>query len=133
MCISYPAQVQMAGGTSVYVPLRLNREARKWEIDLAELEAAITPKTKIMIINTPHNPTGKVFTLDELTRLADIIRRHPHVTVVTDEVFFQLVLKSCHRVCSQPGICLFSRFMKTLCMMESSTCALRLFPVCGIV
>ena len=85
----------MAGGSSVYVPLRLNREARKWEIDLAELEAAITPKTKIMIINTPHNPTGKVFTLEELTRLADIIRRHPHVTVVTDEVSIAIGRCSC--------------------------------------
>ena len=50
----YPAQVQMAGGVCKYVPLMLN-DQRVWELDMAQLEAAITPKTKIMIINTPHN------------------------------------------------------------------------------
>lgn len=52
---SYPAQVQMAGGVCKYVPLRLNESKTTWVLDMEELEAAITPKTKLMIINTPHN------------------------------------------------------------------------------
>jgi aspartate/methionine/tyrosine aminotransferase len=51
----YPAQVQMAGGVCKYVPLRLNDAKSEWVLDMAELEAAITPKTKLMILNTPHN------------------------------------------------------------------------------
>lgn len=46
----YPAQVQMAGGISKYVPLRLNVECTEWVLDMAELEAAITPKTKLMVL-----------------------------------------------------------------------------------
>jgi aspartate/methionine/tyrosine aminotransferase len=82
----YSAQVQMAGGVSKYVPLRLNSTDKKWFIDLNELAAAITDKTKILLINTPHNPTGKVFTLEELNFIADLVRRNPNLTVVTDEV-----------------------------------------------
>lgn len=76
----------MAGGESKYVPLRINASNGKWELSMDELESSITTKTKIILINTPHNPTGKVFTLDELNAIADIARRHPHVTIVTDEV-----------------------------------------------
>lgn len=52
---SYPAQIQMSGGVSKMVPLRLNEATKKWYLDMNELEAAITPKTKLMILNTPHN------------------------------------------------------------------------------
>jgi aspartate/methionine/tyrosine aminotransferase len=78
----------MAGGISKYVPLRLNLTNSKWELDMGELEAAITENTKIILINTPHNPTGKVFSAEEIEALADIARRHKHVTIVTDEVFY---------------------------------------------
>ncbi len=88
---SYPASVQMAGGVCKFVPLELNRASNKWELDMAHLEAAITPRSKIMLINTPHNPTGKVFTAAELASIADILRRNPHVIAVTDEVYEKLV------------------------------------------
>ena len=51
----YPAQIQMAGGVCKYVPLRLNAERTQWTLDMNELESSITAKTKLMIINTPHN------------------------------------------------------------------------------
>ncbi|CAE7708155.1 ccbl, partial [Symbiodinium microadriaticum] len=81
----------MAGGVCKLVPLRLNRGSGAWSVDMAELEAAITPKTKILLINTPHNPTGKVFTRDELLAIVDILNRNPHVTAVMDEVYEKLV------------------------------------------
>jgi aspartate/methionine/tyrosine aminotransferase len=73
----------MAGGTCSFVTLRLDEEGSgKWELDLAEFEAAITPKTKLLLLNNPHNPTGKVFTMEEMQGIADIVHRNPHVTVV---------------------------------------------------
>lgn len=55
------------------------------------LDRAITQRTKILLLNTPHNPTGKVFTEAELLEIAALLRRHPHVTVVMDEVYEKLV------------------------------------------
>lgn len=81
----------MAGGICKYVPIELNPTNEKWEVDMNKLESAVTPKTKLMLINTPHNPTGKVFTRDELNSVADILRRNPHVIAVTDEVYEKLI------------------------------------------
>jgi aspartate/methionine/tyrosine aminotransferase len=58
---------------------------------MAELEAAVTPRTKLLLINTPQNPTGKVFTRVELEAIAGILNRHTHVTAITDEVYEKLV------------------------------------------
>ena len=79
---SYTAQVQMAGGSCNFVTLNLNQSSKKWELNLDEFEAAITPKTKILLLNNPHNPTGKVFTMEEMQGIADIVLRNPHITVV---------------------------------------------------
>jgi kynurenine--oxoglutarate transaminase/cysteine-S-conjugate beta-lyase/glutamine--phenylpyruvate transaminase len=87
----YPAQVQMAGGVSKYVPLRLNIDTRKWDLDYTELESTITSRTRLLILNTPHNPTGKVFTEKELYIIRDILLRNPHVIAVCDEVYEKLV------------------------------------------
>lgn len=81
----------MAGGICKYVPIELNLANDKWEVDMNKLECAVTPKTKLMLINTPHNPTGKVFTREELNSVADILRRNPHVIAITDEVYEKLV------------------------------------------
>ena len=103
---SYPAAVQMAGGICKTVPLELNRTTSKWELDFIRLEAAISPKTKLLFINTPHNPTGKVFTVDELKIISDILSRHPHVTAVTDVVYEKLVYDGREhiRLASVPGM-----------------------------
>ncbi|KAJ1413431.1 pyridoxal phosphate-dependent transferase [Ochromonadaceae sp. CCMP2298] len=103
----------MAGGVCKFVPIELDPSGvgsdgsqGKWELDMNKLEAAVTPKTKLMLINTPHNPTGKVFTLEELQAIAHILERHPHVTAVMDEVYEKLVFDGREhiRLASLPGM-----------------------------
>ena len=103
---TYPAQVQMAGGVSVYVPLELDVESRNWKLDTNKMEKAITKKTKILLLNTPHNPSGKVLTKQELEDIASILKRNPHVTAVMDEVYEKLVYdgKEHIRLASLPGM-----------------------------
>ena len=79
---SYPACVAMAGGIPRYVTLRYPEVA----LDPVALEAAITPRTRLLVLNTPHNPTGKVFTRDELDAIAEVCRRHD-LRAITDEVY----------------------------------------------
>eukprot|EP01138_Halocafeteria_seosinensis_P013835 gb/GECG01014127.1/.p1 GENE.gb/GECG01014127.1/~~gb/GECG01014127.1/.p1 ORF type:complete len:426 (+),score=53.32 gb/GECG01014127.1/:1-1278(+) len=87
----YTAQVKMAGGIMRYVPLRLtdgkDGQQRRWYLDMEELEAAITPNTKMFILNTPHNPTGKTFDAAELEEMAKVFEKHPQVLAVSDEVY----------------------------------------------
>jgi len=81
----YLGQVKLAGGKPVSVPLDL-RDGN-WEFDIKKLEAAISPRTRAIILNTPHNPTGKVFTLEEMEQLAGVVRRNPQISVISDEVY----------------------------------------------
>ena len=83
---SYRAMIQFAGGVRRPVTLR----APDYRLDPAELEAAVTPRTKLILLNTPHNPTGRVLDLEELEGVADVARRHD-LLVVTDEVYEHLV------------------------------------------
>lgn len=83
---SYAPGVLMAGGTPVYVPLY----APEWTFDADELRAAFNPRTRAIIINTPHNPTGRVFDRAELTLIAELAQQHD-VTVISDEVYEHLV------------------------------------------
>jgi N-succinyldiaminopimelate aminotransferase len=83
---SYVACIAMAGGVRVPVTLR----APDFRLDLDELRRAVTPRTKLLLINTPHNPTGAVLTDDELQAIADLARDHDLV-VVTDEVYEHLL------------------------------------------
>jgi aspartate/methionine/tyrosine aminotransferase len=76
----------MAGGVTKFVPLRLDEQNLIWKFDAEELERTITPNTKILLINSPHNPTGKVFNHEEILQIVDIVNRHPQLTVVMDEV-----------------------------------------------
>ncbi len=87
----YPAQIQMAGGICKYVALEYNEKQKIWQLDMQKLEKAITNKTKMLILNTPHNPTGKVFTLSELQDIRNIVLKNKQVTVVMDEVYEKLI------------------------------------------
>lgn len=82
----YAPMIEAAGAQARFV----NLEAPGWRIDAAALEAAITPKTKLLVINSPHNPTGHVIGGDELEIVADAARRHD-LTVVCDEVYEHLI------------------------------------------
>jgi N-succinyldiaminopimelate aminotransferase len=87
----YAAGVAMAGGVSRPVPLRPPADGRgPWTFDEDELRAALTPRTKLLLLNTPHNPTGKVFSAGELATLAALATEHD-LLVLTDEVYEHLV------------------------------------------
>lgn len=83
---SYAPGVLMAGGVPVYVPLY----PPNWELNMDELRAAFNPKTRAIILNTPHNPTGKVFSRDELTIIADLCKEYD-VVAISDEVYEHLI------------------------------------------
>jgi aspartate/methionine/tyrosine aminotransferase len=83
----YESQIRAHG--AVPVPIHL-REARNFSFDPAELEAKITPKTKLLILNSPQNPTGGIIPKKDMEAIAAILRRHPQVWVFADEVYSQL-------------------------------------------
>ncbi len=81
---------QIVANGAVPVPLGL-KEARHFAFDPADLEAAITPKTKLLILNSPHNPTGGSLTKSDLEAIAAIMRRHPQVWIYADEIYSRLI------------------------------------------
>lgn len=86
---SYRAGIALAG--AIAVPVLLSpAESGRYEFDAAALDAAVTERTKLILLNTPHNPTGKVFDRDELQVIADVAIEHDLI-VVTDEVYEHLV------------------------------------------
>ena len=86
--VSYPEQVKLAGGVPKIIA---GDEARGFKLTPQQLDAAITRKTKVFVINSPSNPAGHAYTPEELKALADVIARHPHVIVFSDEIYEKLV------------------------------------------
>lgn len=86
--VSYPDMVLLAGGTPVTVEAKA---ATNYKITGAQLEEAITPKTKWLIFNSPSNPTGAAYSRAELKELTDVLVKHPHVWVLTDDMYEHLV------------------------------------------
>ena len=82
--VSYPDMVLLAGGTPVTVAAGIDT---LFKITPAQLEAAITPRTKWFIFNSPSNPTGAGYSWEELKGLTDVLMRHPHVWVLTDDMY----------------------------------------------
>ncbi|MDI1336963.1 MAG: PatB family C-S lyase [Lacunisphaera sp.] len=80
-----------SGRVSVQVPLALDAAARRWEIDWAALEKAVTPKTKLFILCNPHNPVARVWRRDELVRLGEFCVRH-NLVLCSDEIHCDLIL-----------------------------------------
>ncbi|KAF7547924.1 hypothetical protein G7Z17_g7381 [Cylindrodendrum hubeiense] len=92
----YISNIEMPGGKIVYVPLHppasgatKTSSAAEWSIDFDELERAISPRTKMIVINTPHNPVGKVFSKEELQKIADLCVKH-QIIILSDEVYDRL-------------------------------------------
>ena len=85
--VSYPDMVLLAGGTPVAVPATLEND---FKLRPEQLEAAITPRTKWLIFNSPSNPTGAGYSRAELKGLTDVLMRHPHVWVMTDDMYEHL-------------------------------------------
>jgi aspartate aminotransferase len=86
--VSYPDMVLLAGGEPVVVPTRMEDG---FKMKPEALEKAITPKTKWIIFNSPSNPTGAAYTRDELKTITDVLVKHPHVWVMTDDMYEHLV------------------------------------------
>jgi aspartate aminotransferase len=85
--VSYPDMVLLAGGTPVVAEASLQTG---FKLTADQLEAAITPNTKWFLFNSPSNPTGAGYTWDELKELTDVLMRHPHVWVMTDDMYEHL-------------------------------------------
>jgi aspartate/methionine/tyrosine aminotransferase len=68
----------------------LLQEKDTWDVDFELLEKSLNNKTKIVLINTPHNPTGKVFTVEEMERIHDLIKKYPNIIIVEDGVYEHL-------------------------------------------
>ena len=85
--VSYPDMVLLAGGTPVIAPATLEND---FKLTPEALEEAITPNTKWFIFNSPSNPTGAGYSWDELKALTDVLMRHPHVWVMTDDMYEHL-------------------------------------------
>ena len=85
--VSYPDMVLLAGGEPVIAPATLETD---FKLSPEALEAAITPRTKWFIFNSPSNPTGAGYTRDELKALTDVLMRHPHVWVMSDDMYEHL-------------------------------------------
>jgi aspartate aminotransferase len=86
--VSYPDIVGLAGGTPVLLPCGPNQT---FKLLPEQLEAAITPRTKWLIVNTPSNPTGATYSARELRALSEVLLRHPQVMVLTDDIYEKLV------------------------------------------
>jgi aspartate aminotransferase len=88
--VSYPDMVLMASGTPVIIPASIDQH---FKITPQQLEAKITRKTRFAIINSPSNPTGALYSADELRALGEVFRRHPHVSPVTDDMYEHILMR----------------------------------------
>lgn len=86
--VSYPDMTELAEGTPVIVP---STAQTGFKITAQDLQAKITSKSKLLILNSPSNPTGSVYTASELTQIAEVLRKNPHVFVMSDDIYNKLI------------------------------------------
>lgn len=86
--VSYPEQVRLAGGVPVEIAGSVDND---FKITAEQLEAAITPRSKVLVINSPSNPNGTMYSPDELKALAEVVLRHPQLLVFADDIYERLV------------------------------------------
>lgn len=82
--VSYPDMVLLSGATPVTIP---SSPQNHYKIDINELEQAITPKTKLIFLNSPSNPSGMAYSLDELKLIGAVLARHPHILIASDDIY----------------------------------------------
>lgn len=107
----YEFMIKCAGGVARFIPLKPKvtdsetQTSAQWVLDKAELESLFSDRTKMIILNTPHNPTGKVFTMEELQMVADLCKKY-NVLCVADEVYEWMVFepKKHIRIATLPGM-----------------------------
>ncbi|MBV7481533.1 aminotransferase class I/II-fold pyridoxal phosphate-dependent enzyme [Bordetella sp. BOR01] len=98
--VSYPDIVLLAGGTPVFVPCPAERG---FKLQPDDLERAITPRTRWVILNAPNNPSGAIYSREELLGLAEVLKRHPHVWVMSDDMY-EHVLYDGRRFCTMAQV-----------------------------
>jgi len=86
--VSYPDMVLLAEGEPVIVECLADAD---FKLTAAQLEAAITPKTKMMFLNSPSNPTGMAYSADDLKALGEVVRKHPNIVVATDDMYEKIM------------------------------------------
>ena len=96
--VSYPEMVKLGGGVPVIIKTDIEHD---FKITAEQLEAAITPKTKAFIINTPCNPSGSVFTKADLTAIAEVLRKYPNIIVISDEIYEYIQYEHTHESMGQ--------------------------------
>jgi len=87
--VSYPDMAMMADAKPVFVPAGIDQG---FKMTAAQLERAITPKSRLLWINSPSNPTGAVYTADELRALGEVLRKHPRIIIATDDMYEHILL-----------------------------------------
>ena len=92
--VTYAEQVKMAGGTPVIVRSTLEED---WKAPVERIAAAITPKTRLLMFSSPCNPSGSVLSREEMEALAAVVRKHPGLYVVSDEIYEHIVFSGTHR------------------------------------
>ena len=125
--VSYPDMVLLGGGTPVVVETTLEN---RFKLTPAQLEAAITPRTKWFIFNSPSNPTGAGYSRDELKALTDVLMRHPHVWVMSDDMYEHLVFDGfqfCTPAQVEPG--LYDRTLTCNGVSKAYSVAIHLQPL----
>lgn len=86
--VSYPDMVLLADGVPVIIP---TTPAQRYKINAQQLEAAITAKTRLLFLNSPSNPSGVAYTLDELKALAEVLKKHPQIIIATDDMYEHII------------------------------------------
>lgn len=86
--VSYPDMVKIAGGVPVVIE---TSQANRFKITASQLESAITDKTKLVVINSPSNPSGVAYTKAELKALADVLIKHPNILIATDDMYEHII------------------------------------------
>lgn len=100
--VSYPQMVLMADGTPVYVEAGIEQD---FKITPEQLEAAITPRTRLLILCSPSNPTGSVYSAEELEGLSAVLRKHENIVVLSDEIYEHINYVGRHAsIASCPGM-----------------------------
>jgi len=100
--VSYPQMVKLAGGNPISIEATIEQD---FKITPAQLEAAITPRTKALILCSPSNPTGSVYSFEELTGLAEVLKKYPEIIVLSDEIYEHINYSGRHASIAQvPGM-----------------------------
>lgn len=92
--VSYPSMVDMAGGKSVYINAGIEQD---FKVSPEQIEKAITPKTKAFLFNSPSNPTGSVYTEEEIAAIAGLFEKYPDILIISDEIYELIIFDGDHK------------------------------------